>query len=215
MSNIQLNTRGGYHVNNKTRKLILEYRYALNNDNNYHYGKLLCVGINPINLEIVIRLSVGTSNIILFSIAEWSAFMHNTALIKKNLHIKRTRNRNIDVELLFQLDFHLFNKRGGTVLIVWLQNEFVLSKKIFANICNLNVHISGIIKYLQSLDFKTYYFNINNMALSMDGNLFDNIEQLINTPNDILNIAYKELLFLYPEFIRQDLLVNLCHLNFS
>lgn len=100
-------------------RLLLEYRFVLDKTNSglLHHG-ILCVGINPINLKVSVKLfNKYINSCILFSIDEWNSFMEHLNPIVKYFDKKINKK----YPMFPKLDFHSF-KENRILRMEWMKN---------------------------------------------------------------------------------------------
>lgn len=187
-------------------RLILEYRYAINKT------KFLCVGLNPCNLIVVVRL-IGKKCGIIFDINEWTNFFISNRSTLHNYYFDKEHKNIYENNQLFVYEFHsCLIKDKRNLMISWMNNEFCFNKKIFICILKINTMLNRHINHLSSLNFNEYYLKIMRLAVLSNEKSFDFINKSINEDdesndkaNTLLNLAYMEMLFYYSNFVQQDL----------
>lgn len=195
------------HENNNNdtlvyRKLLLEYRYPLNNCLN----KWISVGVNPLqNFQVVVNISSSKMpNGIKFTALEWREFLVCRSIIES--HLSGFSNIESYTLTRHKLLFHSFE--DTSVVVIELENDRIcLTEASLNTIYYLMELIKHNVVFLESVNFCNYYKNIVTEALTSAGDIFSNISRSINDFSSLPNLAMREILLYYTDIIF-DSIVN-------
>lgn len=180
------------YIRLKIKRLILEFCFDINK------RFVICVGLNPIDLLPVVKLKDTVSNLdILFSKKDWCDFIKRVSLLFKS-------EANVILEWGSE-DSMLFSLyENSKMCFKWLNRKVYMHQYTLCEILKFKHILNEKIEFLNMLNFKTYYNDVNTQVFFTKSS--DNPQKfLMEKDNEMCKMAYKEMLFFYPEYIKQDL----------
>lgn len=184
------------------RKLVLELRYSLDNDNT----RWLAVGIDPKNFDVAIRLtSFKRLHGVQFTIDGFCEVMQLQNMIMEHLTVEN----NVEYYSFPQGEIY-FHKIDSVKTITITNKHFYngeqqcLGEQAIHQLFNLSNAVQYYAKLLKSLNISSVFYDVVMKAYRISANGGDlnfYIDQLTNVENVLSCLAIKEIMLFYPEKI--------------